>query len=142
MSSAQLSGHDNVWVLREGVCDLGDGRTTRFLNPPVPVLRGVRAYVYPPLFGMLEEKMVFCPAFLAERMAIDGQQLNDGLHYRNMHVPIGGAPTQEQQNLAKRLMSVDGQNLSWFKNFLVKTFIHESTHSLAFVTPSHEKLSE
>ncbi|KAL2015010.1 hypothetical protein VTK56DRAFT_6533 [Thermocarpiscus australiensis] len=142
VSAAQLSGHNNVWVLREGVCDLGDGRTTRFLNPAVPVLSNVRAYVYPSVFGMLEEKMVFCPAFLAERMAFDGQRVNDGLHSRNMHVPIGGAPTQEQQNLANRLMSVNGQNISWFKNFLVKTFIHESTHSVAFCTPSHETLTD
>jgi hypothetical protein len=122
--------------------DLGDGQTHRFLNPRVPVLTNVRAYVYPSIFGMLEEKMVFCPAFLADRMAFDGQRVNDGLHYRNMHVPIGGTPTQDQQNLADRLLSVEGQNFSWFKFFLVKTFIHESTHSLAFCTPTHGTLSE
>ena len=122
--------------------DLGDGRTTRFLNPAVQMLRGVQAYVYQALFGLLEENMVFCPAYLADRLAFDRQQVNDGLHYRNLHVPIGGEPTQAQRDLAARLMSVDGQNVSWFKKFIVKTFIHESTHSVAFCTTSHQTLSE
>jgi hypothetical protein len=52
--------------------------------------------------------MVFCLPFLAKRLEFEQNEVNSGLHYRNLHVPIGGTPTQEQQALAQRVMSHDG----------------------------------
>jgi hypothetical protein len=109
----------------------------------VPVLDYVRAVTYHavPQFGTVEEKMVFCPASLARWLTFDNERTNDKLHYRNLHVPIGGTPTQQQQDLASRMIK-DGLDVSWLKKFLVKTIMHEMTHSVAFSTPSQNKLGE
>lgn len=134
-------GGGKVWVPRLGVCDLGDGATTRFQNPAVPVLSGVAAYVYGAIYGLIEETMVFCPAKQGAWEAYDASMIESGLHYRNMHVAVGGEPTTQQQTDAATLAG-GSNNIAWFKDYLVKTLIHESTHAVAFVTPDQTTLGE
>lgn len=128
-----------MWIQRLAVCGLGDGATTRFENPAVPVLSGLKAYTYNAIYGLIEETIVFCPAKQGEWEAYDASMIESGLPYRNMHIPIGGTPTTQQ---ATDAASIAPNTIDWFKSNLVKTLIHESTHSVAFVTPDQSTLSK
>ncbi|KUI58196.1 hypothetical protein VP1G_05509 [Cytospora mali] len=140
VSASQVTeGNGNVWDPLRGVCDLGDGATGRFLNPTVPILTGVKAYTAGAHFGLIEEKIVFCPAYHARWEAYDATTIQSGLHYRNMHVAIGDTPTTQQATYASTL-ATGRRNIAWFQDFVVKTLIHEATHAVAFVTPANTKL--
>jgi hypothetical protein len=124
------------------VCDLGDGQTTRFLNPQVPVKSDLGAYVTN-AFGnthVEEEYMVLCPAHQAEFTAWDAEMTNDHLHYRDLHVDIGGSVSDDQQEDADALIAT-GWNIAYLTKFLARILIHESTHSKAFLNVNGDDLT-
>ncbi|KAK4035199.1 hypothetical protein C8A01DRAFT_18101 [Parachaetomium inaequale] len=139
-ASQESIGRDNVWYGVPGLCNHADVKSG-FTNPAIPVFpTGVRGITFPSRDGLAEEKILFCPTWQPSWTAFDNARTNDGLHYRAMHVPIGGTPTERQRELARDLASNGGRNVMWFKNFFVKTLIHESTHATAFTTTRSTKL--
>jgi hypothetical protein len=139
-ASQESIGRDNVWYAVPGLCNHADVKSG-FTNPAIPVFpTGVRGITFPSRDGLAEEKILFCPAWQPSWTAFDNARTNDGLHYRAMHVPIGGTPTERQRELARDLASNGGRNVMWFKNFFIKTLIHESTHATAFTTTRLTKL--
>lgn len=119
-----------AWIQRTAVCDNGGGETTRFGG--IPVESGIKAYVYPALFGLIEETMVFCGAHQGAWIATEAERTASNLHYRKLHVEIGSEPSDEQVALAKTLLA-GGLTLPWLRAFAVQTVLHESSHAIAFV---------
>ncbi|OTB00923.1 hypothetical protein M426DRAFT_65039 [Hypoxylon sp. CI-4A] len=124
-----------LWIPRLAVCDAGDGATTRF---GVPVEKGISAYVYGAIYGLIEESMVFCPSKQPGWIDIENERTASGVHYRNMHVKIGEEPTDAQKTLANTLLGIDQIDIQWLSKFVTETFIHESTHAEAFVGPGNK----
>lgn len=119
-----------AWIPRLAVCDNGGGETTRFGG--VPVDSGIKAYVYPAVYGLIEETMVFCGAHQNAWITTEADRTASSLHYRNLHVEIGSEPSDAQLALTQTLLG-SGIELPWLRDFAVQTVIHESTHAVAFV---------
>lgn len=139
-----------TWIQRLAVCasQPGDGQT-RFGG--VPADPSIRAYVYRPIFPkLIGETMVFCPVRFDNWTTTETSRTASGLHYRNLHVDIGSHPTDAQKAATSRLLAdadFDEQSetpiraTKWLSDFLVGSFIHESTHATAF-TGEGKNLSE
>lgn len=128
-----------VWIPRKDVCPLERGPTqTRFGQ--VPAEKGIKAYVSHPHPGLVEETMTFCPAEFDRWIAFDDDRIAQGIHYRDLHVEIGGSPSEQQEGAISTILESSDINAAtglsrgvmWLGNFLTATMIHESTHSKAF----------
>jgi hypothetical protein len=128
-----------VWIPRRDVCPLERGTTqTRFGQ--VPARQGIKAYVSYPRDGLVEETMTFCPAEFDRWISFDDDRIAHGIHYRDLHVKIGGSPSEQQEGAISTLLGSSDINaatgwsrgMMWLGNFLTATMIHESTHSQAF----------
>ncbi|KAL4739546.1 hypothetical protein BDV11DRAFT_169960 [Aspergillus similis] len=129
-----------VWVPRAGVCALQPGAgQTRFGG--VTVLEGAKAYVSYPIFGLVEEAMTFCPMNFDSWTTVEDDRTARGIHWRDMHVEIGEDLSDAQSTAVETLLArpeisatvSHSKGIKWLSNFLVSTFIHESTHAQAFV---------
>ncbi|PKY02820.1 hypothetical protein P168DRAFT_283563 [Aspergillus campestris IBT 28561] len=134
----ELTGKE-VWVPRRDVCPLNQGPTqTRFGQ--VPARKGIKAYVSHPRDGLVEETMTFCPAEFDQWISVDQDRIARGIHYRDLHVKIGGSPSEHQKGAISTLLADPditadqgfSRGMMWLGRFLTATMIHESTHSEAF----------
>lgn len=137
---------EEKWVPRLEVCALEPGNgQTRF--GAVPVNPTIKAHTFPAAEPLVEETITFCPIHFDAWLATESTRTQSALHYRNLHVPIGSAPTDEQVQLAQRLLNLDdfahgtsSRGIRWLWDFLVSTMIHESTHAIGFVRSDDNKL--
>lgn len=108
---------------------------------------GIKAHTFPAAEPLVEETITFCPIYFDAWLATESTRTQSGLHYRNLHVPIGSTLTDEQVQLAQRLLNLGdfaggtrGRGIRWLGDFLVSTMIHESTHAIGFVRSDDNKL--
>ncbi|KAE8153224.1 hypothetical protein BDV25DRAFT_137129 [Aspergillus avenaceus] len=138
-SSVKL-GFDGTWVPRLAVCALNNqAGQTRFGG--VPAHPTISAHMFGQFSKIMDgETITFCPNHFDSWLDIEADRTQSRLHYRNLHVPIGETPTDEQLELARRLANDDTKIIKWLSNFLVSTFIHEGGHSAAFAGSKDQAL--
>ena len=124
-----------VWTYVDGACDAGDGQTVKYGG--VPVEPGTFAYVFPATDGVNEESMVICGVHQPKFKKWEDQLALDGMKLGAFHVAIGSRPTATQLFFNSILMGEVGATIGWLTKAFSQTFIHETTHSEAFVGKSN-----
>lgn len=119
-----------VWTTADAACDNGNGQTSRY---GVPVDRNIMAYVYPATDGVNEESMVICGVHQPVFKAWEDKLAKAGMKLDAFHVAIGSTPTATQLFMSSILMEEEAATIGWLSKAFAQTFIHETTHSEAFV---------
>ena len=81
--------------------------------------------------------MRIAASLFARWQSVESSRTAAGLHYRDLHIPIGGSPTAEQQAATTDLLhppdfTTDPRSTLWLSDFLASTLIPESTYGEAF----------
>lgn len=126
------------------MCDLGDGQTTRFDGVPVGTQHAQTVTLGN--FDLIDESIIFCPKSQQRWMQNEEDRTASRVHYRHLHVNKGEEPTEDQLNLAQKLMdeyaTKGGRTyLEWFSSFAVQVVLHEIMHTVAFSGSASDRMS-